>query len=204
MNSIKYNIEHQKLNRQLEEINRQRRELRETKLREKYQSTKDDPSPTFYQNMSEQKKRKRFIDSCDILEDDGSLKEKLSHPAEIAAHISSTYAKLFNSKSQTNMQTLIDFLDTDIDRIGKINEEIKHELSNYLTPTEMKQGLRALKLTSKGGPDGISSRLHNYLAKILPNLVLGLMHIYRYQRYGVGGRSNDIVVILWGGRWFSK
>ena len=175
MNSIKYNIEHQKLNRQLEEINRQRRELRETKLKEKYQSTKDDPSPIFYQIMSEQKKRKRFIDSYDILEDDGTLKEKLSHPAEIAAHISATYAKLFNSKSQTNKQTLIDFLDTDLEEIGKINEEIKQELSNDLTATEMKQGLRALKLTSKGGPDGNSSRLLNYLAKILPNLVLGSM-----------------------------
>ena len=92
MNSVKYNLEHQKLNRRLEEINRQKRDLRETKLREKYQSTKDDPSPTFYQNLSEQKKRKRVIESCDILGDDGSIKEKLNHPAEIAGHISRTYA----------------------------------------------------------------------------------------------------------------
>ena len=175
MNSMKYNIEHQRLNKQLEEINRQRRELRETKLRDKYQSTKDDPSSTFYQIMSEQKKRKRLIESCDIMNDDGTVKEKLSHPAEIAAHISATYAKLFNSKSQTSMQTLKEFLGIDIDKIGKITEDIKSELCNELTATEMKQGLRALKLTSKGGPDGISSRLLNYLARILPNLVLGSM-----------------------------
>ena len=36
MNSISYNIEHQRLSKQLEEIMRQKRELRETNLREKY------------------------------------------------------------------------------------------------------------------------------------------------------------------------
>merc|ERR1712112_760890 len=39
----------------------------------------------------------------------------------------------------------------------------------------MRHGLRAMKLTSKGGPDGISCRLHNYLVKILPNLLLWAM-----------------------------
>ena len=73
------------------------------------------------------------------------------------------------------MQKLKYFLNVDKNKLGKITEKMKSDLSNNLTTTEMRQGLRALKLTSKGGPDGISSGLLNYLVKILPNLILGAM-----------------------------
>ena len=80
------------------------------------------------------------------------------------------------------MEALENFLGPDIDRLGKITNDIKDELGNEITMTEMRQGLKALKLTSRGNPDGISSRLLNYLANILPNLVLGAMHeITKYE-----------------------
>ena len=39
----------------------------------------------------------------------------------------------------------------------------------------MKQGLKALRIASARGPDGLSSRLLNHLAKLLPDLMLGAM-----------------------------
>merc|ERR1712112_575134 len=80
------------------------------------------------------------------------------------------------------MESLENFLGQDRDRLGKISDHIKEDLHNELTMSEMRQSLKALKLTSRGGPDGISSRLLNFLAKILPNLVLGVMHeVTRYE-----------------------
>ena len=52
MNIIDYNTEHLHLTRQLDGILLQKK-TRELRLREKYQSTKDDPSPIFYQIMAE-------------------------------------------------------------------------------------------------------------------------------------------------------
>ena len=39
----------------------------------------------------------------------------------------------------------------------------------------MKQGLRAIRLSSMGGPNSITNRLLNYLGYRLPNLFLGSM-----------------------------
>ena len=36
--------------------------------------------------------------------------------------------------------------------------------------TEIKQGLRALRLGASGGPDGITTRLLNNIAKLLPGI----------------------------------
>ena len=116
----------------------QKKTIRELKLKEKYQSTKDDPSPIFYQIMAERNKKDRLIETCDIMNSDGTIKETLSHPADIAAHISSTYAKLFNNESHTSMEALENFLGQDRDRLGKISEYIKEELENELTMTEMR------------------------------------------------------------------
>ena len=42
--------------------------------------------------------------------------------------------------------------------------------------TEMKQGLKALRIESSGGPDGLSARLLNHLIKLVCNLNLGAMN----------------------------
>ena len=39
----------------------------------------------------------------------------------------------------------------------------------------MKQGLKALRLGASGGPDGMTARLLNYIAKIIENLVLSAL-----------------------------
>ena len=176
ISNIEYNIEHQRLNRQLEEVIKQKKNIKDLKLREKFQSVKDDPSPIFYKIRSDKQKKDRLVESCDILNSDGSVKETLSHPADIAAHISSIYAKVFNKESHSNMSDLENFLAQDRDKIGRITDSIKNDLEYDLNLTEMRQGIKALKLTSKGGPDGITSRLLKYLANILPQLVLGAMN----------------------------
>ena len=37
--------------------------------------------------MSDKNKKDRIIETCDIMNTDGTVKETLSHPADIAAHI---------------------------------------------------------------------------------------------------------------------
>ena len=86
MNNINYNTEHQRLTKQLGEIITQKKSIKDSKLREKYQSTNDDPSPIFYQIIAERNKKDRLMQTCDIMNSDATVKETLSHPADIAAH----------------------------------------------------------------------------------------------------------------------
>ena len=74
MNNINYNTEHQRLTKQLDEIIMHKKSIRDSKLREKYQSTKDDPSPIFYQIMAERDKKDRLIETCDIMNSDSTVK----------------------------------------------------------------------------------------------------------------------------------
>ena len=60
-----------------------------------------------------------------------------------------------------------------MERIGKINSDNINMLKEDISMIEMKQGLRALRVEPWGGPDGMNARLLNYIAKFLPNLVLG-------------------------------
>ena len=53
--------------------------------------------------------------------------------------------------------------------------ENMNRLKEAISMTKMKQGLRALRLESSGGPDDLSARLLNHFPKILLNLVLGAM-----------------------------
>ena len=54
--------------------------------------------------------------------------------------------------------------------------------------TEMKQRLRALRIGSSGSPEGMISRLLNYIAQLLPNSVLGAM-----QEITLIGQKPDIL-----------
>ena len=117
INSKKFNLESIILNRKLEEINNKKKELRETKLREKIQATKNDPSPTFYKMMSYNQKKKIIVDSCEVIDEEMGTRTELNDPAEIAGHIASVYAKIFNNEINSNMNDLLDFMDTDIDKI---------------------------------------------------------------------------------------
>ena len=71
------------------------------------------------------------------------------------------------------MERLTDFLGEVIERIEKINSDNMSRIKEDINMIEMKQGLRALWLQSLGGPDGMNVRLLKYVAKFLPNLVLG-------------------------------
>ena len=100
INSKKFNLESIILNRKLEEVNNKKKEIRETKLRENYQATKDNPSATFNKMMSDNQKKKRIIDSCEVNNEELGTKRDLKDPGEIAGHIASVYAKIF--KNQIN------------------------------------------------------------------------------------------------------
>ena len=73
------------------------------------------------------------------------------------------------------MGSLLEFLGNEKEKIGSINMENMNRLKEDITITEMKQGIRALRLGSSGGPDGNSARLLNHLAKVIPNLILEAM-----------------------------
>ena len=73
------------------------------------------------------------------------------------------------------MNGIKQFLDNDIDKIGKINDQNIERLKEDINITEMSQEQRALRLKASGGPDGITARLLNHIAKIIPYLVLGLL-----------------------------
>ena len=99
-------------------------------MRENYQATKDDPLATFYKMMSDNQKKKRIIDSCEVNNEELGTKRDLKDPGEIAGHIASVYEKIFNYQINSNMDDLLDFMDTDIDKIGKITGKIKSDLVN--------------------------------------------------------------------------
>ena len=82
------------IRKELEEILIQKKSTKNLRIRQKYQSNKSDPSTTFYRALSENKK-KRIIDNLEVYMEDGTTKE-LTKPSEIAGHLSSIYAKLFN------------------------------------------------------------------------------------------------------------
>ena len=48
--------------------------MRDLKIREQYQRTKDDPSTYFYRVMSENHKKERIIDNCEIKVEDWTKK----------------------------------------------------------------------------------------------------------------------------------
>ena len=89
--------------------------------------------------------------------------------------MAAVYRKTFNNNFSYDMEKLQEFLQEDIDKVCKINLDKINRLKEDISIIEMKQGLRALRLRASGGPDGMTARLLNYIAKFLPNLVLGAM-----------------------------
>ena len=65
--SIIFNLRKKNLNRKLEDINNQRKELDKLIIIKKYQATANYPTPTFYKNMDEKGKRKNKVEYCEIM-----------------------------------------------------------------------------------------------------------------------------------------
>ena len=104
INSAKCNLKKRVLDRRLDDIINQKKNY--LKIREKYQATVHDPSPTFYHTMAKQSKGKSRIDFCEITLDNGD-KHELTHPVEIAEHITAIYEKTFNNSFHSDITSLI-------------------------------------------------------------------------------------------------
>ena len=105
------------------------------------------------------------------------------NPSEIASYMALIYAKLCNDNKECNIDDIEQFLGTDINKIGKISNKFNSCLENYVLSTEIKQGLKAMRLSSMGGHDEISGRLHSYLGRKLPNIILGaIREIILYEK----------------------
>ena len=91
----------------------------------------------------------------------------------------------------SDIQSLLSFRGSDLDKIGKINNEIKSKLEEDITYSQIKQRIKALRLGSVGGPDGLLARLLNYFFKVLPNIVLRAMReitLFESQPYKLSKR----------------
>ena len=64
-------------------------------------------------------------------------KVELTHPVEIAGHLAATYEKTFNKQFKSDINTLISFLGSDIDKLGKINTNSKKKLEFDITMSEV-------------------------------------------------------------------
>ena len=90
-------------------------------------------------------------------------------------HIWAVYRIIFNNIITADMETLLDFIGPDKEKIGKIKDEIRTRHGEDINPIAMKQGIIVWRLESGDGLDGLWARLLNHLCKGLSNLVLGAM-----------------------------
>ena len=104
LNSTKYNAESLLLNRELENLIHQQK-IRNNKIKKNCQSTKYDPSPSFYRAMKENQQWKKIIDNCEIDMEDGT-KNELTNPSEIAGHISLIKKNYLQATNSNSIQTM--------------------------------------------------------------------------------------------------